>query len=310
MFHGHAYFMWDNGEGVSMRNTDAFVFHDVRPRVDACNVEAPPLWKVAALHGLWYVSVNKRGTLASATNKKAWEEYTPLSSWLVSLWDKHKLTHDQYEVLSATFRSGHAARMKDLDAVRRTERASAVRAHVAAELRALNALPPLAPPRHFDEVDRFVAYFKEPHRRRPILVITGATGMGKSELGRHILRDRVGPILGLRAFLEVTVGQDTALDLSNFDVGFHAGVLLDGVGDAETLAGNRESLQGRAKEDTGGRSGTMMYAYRYSLCRRAVVVTMDHAAANLEHFRSHHWLSSAENVIVLRLTASAHAGRA
>ena len=45
------------------------------------------------------------------------------------------------------------------------------------------------------------------------------------------------------------------------------------MGDALLLKENREALQGRPKLTKGGRSATMMYAYRYTLARRAVVVT-------------------------------------
>ena len=71
------------------------------------------------------------------------------------------------------------------------------------------------------------------------------------------------------------------------------------------LAGHREVLQGRAKAAKGGQSGTMMYAYPFTLARRAVVVTMDLAAANLDFFQNHHWLACETNVIVLRLTGPA-----
>ena len=126
-------------------------------------------------------------------------------------------------------------------------------------------------------------------------------------LDRHILQHHVGQQLGLTEFLEVTVEADAALDLSKFDVSRHAGVLLDGVADVKMVAAHREVLQGRAKVDMGGTSGTMMYAYPFSLCRRAVVVTLDLAAANLAFFRTHHWLSSPENVIVLTLGGPAWA---
>ena len=52
------------------------------------------------------------------------------------------------------------------------------------------------------------------------------------------------------------------LDLADFDLRRHAGVLLDGVGDALILKRNRESLQGRAKVSKGGQSATNMYAYK------------------------------------------------
>ena len=46
---------------------------------------------------------------------------------------------------------------------------------------------------------------------------------------------RVGHTLGLGKYLELTVEDDGNLDLAEFDVATHAGVLLDGVGDAMML---------------------------------------------------------------------------
>ena len=47
----------------------------------------------------------------------------------------------------------------------------------------------------------------------------------------------------------------------------------------------------------------MVFSYPFTLCRRAVVVTMDLAARNLELFTTDHWLSNPQNCRVLRLTA-------
>ena len=95
------------------------------------------------------------------------------------------------------------------------------------------------------------------------------------------------------------------MDLSELDVNKHAGVNLDGVDDVKMLKRQRESLQGRAKKCRGGKSATMMYAYAFTLCRRAVVVTLDLSARNLHMFTTDHWLSDPQNVLVLRLTAPA-----
>ena len=64
-------------------------------------------------------------------------------------------------------------------------------------------------------------------------------------------------------------------------------------------------LQGRPKLCKSGRSSTMMYAYPFTLCRRAVVITMDMSAAHLDLLRTDHWLSDSKNVLVVRLTAPA-----
>eukprot|EP00973_Karenia_brevis_P001831 249848-Karenia_brevis.AAC.1 len=49
----------------------------------------------------------------------------------------------------------------------------------------------------------------------------------------------------------------------------------------------------------------MLYAYTYTLCRRAVVATFDLSAQNLDLLQSDHWLSNPRNVLVVRLDAPA-----
>ena len=67
-------------------------------------------------------------------------------------------------------------------------------------------------------------------------------------------------------------------------------------------------LQGRPKVCKGGKSATNLYAYPFTLCRRAVVVTMDMSVANADLFDTDHWLSNRNNVILVRLDAPAWEG--
>ena len=76
------------------------------------------------------------------------------------------------------------------------------------------------------------------------------------------------------------------------------------------LKRHREALQGRPKTSRGGKSATMMYSYPFTLCKRAVVVTMDLSAKHLHQFRTDHWLSNPKNVVLLRLNAPAWGGAA
>ena len=64
-------------------------------------------------------------------------------------------------------------------------------------------------------------------------------------------------------------------------------------------------LQGRPKVCKGGKSATMMYAYPFTLPRRAVVITMDVSAANLDLLYTDHWLSNPQNVMLVKLTTPA-----
>ena len=163
----------------------------------------------------------------------------------------------------------------------------------------------ISPTKRFDEVERFVGHFAGPRLRRPILAIIGGTNLGKSLLAADVLR-KVGAVLGVPDFLEITVEMNEHLDFSDLDVRHHSGVLLDGVGDALILKKNREALQGRPKLSKGAQSATMMYSYQYTLCRRAVVAIFDLSAKNLKAFSSDHWLQNPLNVIQLWLTDKAY----
>lgn len=301
--HLHAYFYWTDGVGLYRRNTDELVFDGVPPRVDRCT-STGRAFHAGACHGLWYVAVMKQGTLYTDTNYQAWQQYHPKEKWLTDLWGEQKLTHEQFLGLSAQFRNGHAGRRRDAVEVLMHEKKKAVRDHIRRELDLLQSAGHVKPRRAFPEIDQFVRLFTVPALRRPIFAIIGGTNTGKSMLGAAILRE-VAAVLGLQDFVELTVEAGEHMDLSDFDLREHAGVLLDGVGDAMFLHHHREALQGRAKECKEGKSATMMYSYPYTFCRRAVVATFDLAACNLAMFKEHHWLSDARNVKQLWLTEPA-----
>ena len=261
--------------------------------------------RVAALHGLYYCTAKKTGSINSATNHEPWKKYEPLKAWLTGLYDSHKLTHEEYIALSAQFRTGHSKRKRDVLELQRDELERAVRDHVKMVQQALETEDPLLAPRRFPTAERFISSFSFAARRRRIYVIIGGTHSGKSLFGHYMLLE-IGKILGVDSFLEVTVEDDAKLDFSGFDIRRHAGVQLDGVGDACILWRNREVLQGRPKECKGGRSATMVYSYPYTLASRAVIVTMDLSARNLDMFRTNHWLSDPANCEVLRLTGPAY----
>ena len=307
VFHGHAYLWWTDGVGLRRRNTDDLVFDGVRPRVDTCMCQATRgrALRVAAAQGLWYVSVEKSGTLKSAANFVAWRDYVPQAGWFRSLWEAHKLTDEQYAAYSLQVRAGHADRKRDIAEVEADGRRRAVRTHVTKEMARLKDGGVFQDFCAFLEVDEFVRCFGGgPLCRRPLLAIVGGTNLGKSILAADILK-RVSEILGVPDYLEVTVEGDAFLDFTDFDVRRHAGVLLDGIGDVTVLKHNREVLQGRPKACKAARSPTMRFSTVYTLCRRAVVATFDLSAANLHMLDTDHWLSNRRNVTQPRLTAPA-----
>ena len=335
--HLHAYFLWNDGVGIHCTDLSEFVFHLIRPRVDVCTTKAGTQSpKSAATHGLWYVSVMKLGTVCSATNFHPGVNYKPQAAWLQQLFQDSKVTPEQYMQMSATdFPLGHANRKRDVEEVLAYRKNAVVKKLVAKEVQLLKATGRLLSCRDFEEVEQFLSFFQEGQGqwRRPMLLIVGATNLGKSMLAANVL-ERVASKLALPPqpsaatvastsreqvfeqvledsvqqeppFVEVTVEADEHLDFADFDAERHAGVLLDGVGDVLVLKGQRETLQGRPKVTKGGRSATMKFSYPFSLTRRAVVATMDLSANNLHLLSSDHWLGDRRNIIVLRLTQPA-----
>ena len=306
-YHMHAYLMWTDGAGIDVRSLDPFYFDGVRPRVDLCTTKMSTTSPhTAACHGLWYVTVMKDGTLRADTNYPAGQWYKAKARWLENLFDDGKIALQSYIRMSAKlFPVGHASRKRDAEEAFRDARDQQVDDHVSAVLASLRESGAYKPLRSFSVVDQFVANFTGlPQWRRPLLLIVGGTNLGKSMLGGAIL-ERVAKELGLaeERFLEITVEDDGHLDMADFNLQLHSGVLLDGVADVLQLKTARETLQGRPKVLKGARSATMKHAYRFTLARRAIVVTMDLSAENLHSLDTDHWLSDPRNVLVLRLTS-------
>ena len=115
----------------------------------------------------------------------------------VYIWESKKVTHEQFVLLSAEFRAGHATGKRDASLVLTEEREKAARDLGRAERDALAAAT--CDVRQFAEVDAFVELFQRPAFRRPLLAIIGGTNLGKSELAAVVL-GRVGKHLGLSSF--------------------------------------------------------------------------------------------------------------
>ncbi len=298
--HAHVYLHLDKVYHRRGRDAlDIFVFQGIKPHV-VPNKATGKSYMGAVRYGHFYVFVRKRGSLFEWSNYKPFEDYGVEGWWLDNLMKAGKLTHDEYLNLAAKVVVGFTRRLADVQAVVRFQREVDANSLVAAEAAELSSS--LYPLREYPIVEHFIGLFERATRfqRRPMLAIIGGTNLGKSILAADILR-RIAAMLGLPSFLEVTVEDNPHLDFSDFNVATHGGVLLDGVADPYILWKNREALQGRPKLCKGAQSATMMYSYKYALCRRAVVATFDLAAENLDALQHDHWLGDNRNILKLRL---------
>jgi len=280
----------------------AFVFEEIRPHL-VPNKASGRDFDGAVRNGHFYVWYQKLGTLHVWTTYEPWVRYGVEAWWIDNLLKQRKFSRSVYLEYAAKINIGFQSCLQNIRAAERYERLAAVEAHVAKERAKVTSL--LKPCKTFPEIDDFVSRFGDTGAlRRPILAIVGGTNLGKRLLAASVLR-HVGDRLGIKDFLEVTVEGQSDLDFSDFDHQIHSGVLLDGVGDTQTLQQNREILQGRPKMAKGGQSATNIYSYPFCLANRAVVATFDMSAKNLEAFTTNHWLSESRNVIQLRLNEKA-----
>ena len=303
--HVHCYFhLPEPFRAEGPNSLQPFVFDSIRPHVQP-NTARGDAYKPAVNRGHYYVEIDKIGSLYSWTNYPPYQSYGPEAWWIDGWYKQGKLASDVYLGEAARIGVGFQRRLGDIRAAERYLREAAVDAHIRAEQAALRGQ--LGQFRMYEEVEAFIALFAPGTslHRRPMLALIGGTNLGKSMLAANVL-ERVATVLGVSSFLEVTVEGNEHLDLNGFDHRAHSGVLLDGVGDAFFLRQHREVLQGRAKKCTGGQSATNVYAYPFTLARRAVIATFDLSAKNLQAFAHHHWLSDKRNVVVLKLGAPAY----
>ena len=206
---------------------------------------------------------DKFGSLRSWTNYYPFKHYAVEVWWLDNLLKAEKIDREVYLTYCARIGIGFARRLGDVRAAQRFEKELAMQAAATVAARSLQRN--LRPVKQYEAVEEFLGLFSgAPLHRRPLLAIVGGTNLGKSMLAANVLQ-RLGEIVGAPEYVEITVEMNEHLDVSDFDVRRHSGILLDGVGDAFILKANRESLQGRAKLSKGARSATMMYSYVYTL---------------------------------------------
>ncbi|CAE7397060.1 unnamed protein product [Symbiodinium sp. CCMP2592] len=260
------------------------------------------VWKFSAVQLTYNCSQGEWASQEDDVLKRLFNRFVGflIGWWLDNLMKAGKLTRATYLHLAARVTVGFQKRLADCKAAERYLQEESLRSDVSAQQHAL--APAMLPMKVYPQVEEFIGLHDGQAKfRRPILAIVGGTRLGKSVFAGHVLR-RVGERVNLADFLEITVEDSEQMDLAEFDRRIHAGVILDGVGDALFLKRHRETLQGRPKVVKGGKSATNVYAYSFSFCARAIVATFDLSARNLDLLETDHWLSNRENVILLKLT--------
>ena len=290
--HFHAYFFWPEGAGFSGTTGDAFVFMDVKPRVDTCNENRPAFFKMAAMHGIWYVHLRKKGTLESATNCFPFRDYLPQGEWLRGQWMWHKLEHDEYMEMSLKIRKGHGTRKRECVDVQNDEGELQLKLEkLKARQEVYAQMPPLT---SFYEVELFhKAQFNNRQVRYKALVYDGPSGTGKSVRGA-LLYDP-------KSVFIVDCQNAAVPDLRGLSRQKHSAVVLDEVPGVDFALKNKRLLMSHIDGCKLGQSATQMFAYNVWWWRKPVIMTSNHWLSSFEEAdpEDQDWLR--KNVLVVRL---------
>ena len=265
--HAHVYFSWHGKSGIDHSTTNAWMFQNIRPRVDI-NRESrgPTHWLKATRHGHFYVNVEKLGTLFSNTNYPPWEgRWEPEAQWVTKLWRAHKLDHKGYLELSTRLRDGHDKRVAVVAAVVASEKAQAYASERKAARAALLAKqkPYMPLPK---SVREWKASFLELEDRYRILVLHGRSRTGKSRWAKTFFQEEGEALV-------IECQQGTSPDLRDYDRSVHKAVIFDEVASPAFIFGNKKVFQSHVDGAKLGQSPTQQFAYEVMLWRTPLIVT-------------------------------------
>jgi hypothetical protein len=266
--HLHAYISWHDRKSptIDHRTTDAWVFQDVRPRVDVNKEKrGPHEWLRATEHGHFYVQVWKNGTVHSSTNYPPWTGvWAPEAWWVVSLWKKHKLGHESMLYLSSQLRDGHARRKAEVEAVLATETFHKHASEQSAALQAIAAMALPMKPLH-PSIEAWMMHFEEVDDRYKFLVLFGPSRTGKSRLARSLF--------GNERTLVVDILNAEHPNLKSYSRIKHRAILLDEMKGAEFIVKNKKALQAHVDGAELGQSPTQQFVYNVFLWRTPLIIT-------------------------------------
>ena len=186
---------------------------------------------------------------------------------------------------------GHVGRMKDLDAVQRSEQQIFVTKRKAEASVALKEKRRLFKPRA-QKLEVWFASYLVADWRYSMLVLVGGSKLGKTELAK----DFKGPA----QTLVVDCQHAAHPDLREFDPRKHKAVVMDDIAGSDFVLANKKLLQAHADGAKLGQSPTQTLAYEVFLWRVPVIVTTNHWSVAHHGAVDQEWL--AKNCVVEEIT--------
>ena len=242
--------------------------------------------------GLYYVLAPKVGTVTCATNFPAFTHFPVTPQWILTLLQSQKMTYDTarrelvrtakdvIRTLPTIDKWRNEVQRQELKVV--TEK---VASQLAAARKAFVNLP---------EVQDWIEDHKEVKFRYKFLVLTGGSGLGKTQFA-------MGLVAPGRA-LELNMAATGDPDLRDFDVSVHDLLLFDEMA-AKYIILHKKLFQAPPAMLTLGNSSTNCHAYSVWVYQKLLVVSTNRWDAELMQLPSvdADWLNA--NAVVIRVVA-------
>ena len=248
--------------------------------------------------GHYYCQCDKLGTVVSVTNYEKYVQYAVEQKWVMSLWQKRKLSHEKAkkEVIGAR---GHTkSYLQEIRTIEELEEA----AEIENEKRMIDLLigGHLKPFRWLPEVALWKLQYDREHEmgmwgrtnRFKFLVLTGPSSLGKTMFAKSLF--------GQESTLVVPSQKVTIPDLHDFKRRKHKAIVFDEI-ESPCVAANKQIFQANSDVAILGQSPTGDYIYKRLLYGTAMILCTNTWMENIDRASSEEeWLLT--NAIVVECT--------
>ena len=227
--HLRAFIKRDEGK-FSIRNVQRLMFKGSSPH-RAKYLIGQRIRQYGSWAGHFYVAVEKYGTVFTKYTHTPMQDYAVNPNWIGQLAGAGKISAGMEREMYVKIGSGLTRRLQDLDRRQRELGSMALQKHI--ERRQAELETQVKPFREIEAVTKWLERVGQTSWRKPILVLEGASGLGKTEYAKRLFGHP-------RFCYEVNMAKNDDFSLKDFNPSVHKMILWDEA--APTLVSNQRKL--------------------------------------------------------------------